>query len=307
MQMEIIAIVVAVIVLALIALLFVAERGRLLRRSTRDFARASGWRKLRDGTFLHSYIYGRFTKEYIAYAFKNILPKMTAREKRGVANHYHGKVLPTELAQAIVTHEHDLARRDLEQVIPYRVARDLVLKGPPDIAVYDCPCRETRANPCSPKQVCMIVGQPFVDFIVEHHPGKTRRLTPVEAAQVLQEEHERGHVHTAYFKDVMLDRFYAICNCCKCCCGGIEAMMKHGVPMITSSGYVAQIDETLCGACGMCEETCAFDAVRVNGHSSIVWDKCMGCGACEAKCPNDAIAIVRDERKGIPLDVRAMV
>lgn len=304
--MEIFAMLIAGAFLLPIALLLFAERGRLLRRSTREFARASGWQKLRDGTFLHSYIYGRFPKEYIGYALKIALPRMTARERKNVAHHYHGKVVPTELAQAIVTHEHDLALRDLEQVIPYRVARDLVLKGPPDIAVFDCPCRATRAHPCEPKQVCMIIGQPFVDFILEHHPGKSRRLTPMQAAQLLQAEHERGHVHTAYFKDVMLNRFYAICNCCKCCCGGIEAMMKHGVPMVTSSGYVARVNEAKCEACGTCEETCAFDAAHVNGHSQVDWDKCMGCGACEAKCPNDAIALVRDERKGIPLDVRAM-
>ncbi len=305
--MEAILIGIIVLLAVVIGLMLFAERGRLLRASTLKFLGESGWQRFRNGTFLHSYIYGRFPKEYIGYAMKNALPKMTAREKKGVAHHYHGKVLPTELAQAIVTHEHDLALRDLEQVIPYRVARDLVLKGPPDIAVFDCPCRQTREHPCEPKQVCMIVGQPFVDFIVEHHPDTSRRLTPVEAAQLLQEEHERGHVHTAYFKDAMLNRFYAICNCCKCCCGGIEAMIKHGVPMVTSSGYVAQVNEVLCGACGTCEETCAFDAVRVNGHSQVDWDKCMGCGACEAKCPNGAIALVRDERKGIPLDVRAMV
>jgi ferredoxin len=305
--MEVLAIGIIVLLVVIIGLILFLERGQLLRSSTIQFLRDSGWRRFRNGTFLHSYIYGRFTKEYIGYAMRTAMPKMTAREKRGVANHYHGKVLPTELAQAIVTHEHDLALRDLEQVIPYRVARDLVLKGPPDIAVFDCPCRQTREHPCEPKQVCMVVGQPFVDFIVEHNPDTSRRLTPVQAAQLLQEEHERGHVHTAYFKDAMLNRFYAICNCCKCCCGGIEAMMKHGVPMITSSGYVAQVNEVMCGACGTCEETCAFDAVRVNGHSQIIWDKCMGCGACEAKCPNDAIALVRDELKGIPLDVRAMV
>jgi Pyruvate/2-oxoacid:ferredoxin oxidoreductase delta subunit len=34
---------------------------------------------------------------------------------------------------------------------------------------------------------------------------------------------------------------------------------------------------------------------------------CMGCGVCEGQCSQHAITLVRDERKGIPLDVRAMV
>lgn len=70
-------------------------------------------------------------------------------------------------------------------------------------------------------------------------------------------------MHTACFKDAMHNRFFAICNCCSCCCGGLEAMVQHGVPMVASSGYVAQVDELGCIACGDCEEACPFDAVHV--------------------------------------------
>jgi formate hydrogenlyase subunit 6/NADH:ubiquinone oxidoreductase subunit I len=153
----------------------------------------------------------------------------------------------------------------------------------------------------------MIVGQPFVDFVLEHHPAKSRRLTTAEAVELLEAEHRRGHVHAAYFKDAMLDRFYAICNCCKCCCGGIEVMTRHGVPMMTSSGYVAQVDVERCAGCGNCQRTCAFGAIRVNDKATVDWERCMGCGACEGRCPNAAIVLMRDERKGIPLDVREMV
>ena len=38
----------------------------------------------------------------------------------------------------------------------------------------------------------------------------------------------------------------------------------------------------------------------------IDWQKCMGCGVCVSKCPNQALSLVRDERKGIPLDVRML-
>ena len=94
----------------------------------------------------------------------------------------------------------------------------------------------------------MIIGQPYVDFLTEHNPKSARRVSQSEALGILEAEHQRGHVHTAYFKDAMEGRFYAICNCCKCCCGGIEAMMKSGVPMIASSGFVAQIDpDLMCG------------------------------------------------------------
>jgi tetratricopeptide (TPR) repeat protein len=54
-------------------------------------------------------------------------------------------------------------------------------------------------------------------------------LSPAEAVEILEAEHRRGHVHAAYFKDACLDRFYVICNCCKCCCGGIDAMVSVGL------------------------------------------------------------------------------
>jgi ferredoxin len=37
------------------------------------------------------------------------------------------------------------------------------------------------------------------------------------------------------------------------------------------------------------------------------WQKCMGCGICIDACPNHARSLVRDEGKGLPLDVRLLV
>jgi formate hydrogenlyase subunit 6/NADH:ubiquinone oxidoreductase subunit I len=42
----------------------------------------------------------------------------------------------------------------------------------------------------------------------------------------------------------------------------------------------------------------------VNGRSTVDWGKCMGCGVCEGRCEMDAVALVLDEKKGVPLDVR---
>jgi ferredoxin len=154
----------------------------------------------------------------------------------------------------------------------------------------------------------MVVGQPFVDFILEHNPQSSRKLNQMEALDLLKAEHERGHLHSAWFKDAMLNRFYAICNCCKCCCGGIEAMTKYGMPTMVSSGFVADVDQALCsGSCAKCLDACPFGALSMSdGVVARDWDKCMGCGVCVGQCPTGAIALVRDERKGLPLDVRVL-
>ncbi|MEJ2048289.1 MAG: 4Fe-4S binding protein [Calditrichota bacterium] len=72
------------------------------------------------------------------------------------------------------------------------------------------------------------------------------------------------------------------------------------------SGYVAQVDETVCGGCGTCEETCPFEAAQLKGTAVINRETCMGCGVCVTQCPSEAISLLRDEKKVIPLDVRML-
>jgi ferredoxin len=282
---------------------FFAERGRPLRRSTIAFFRSAGLRHWRKAA--HGYVYVRWSNQYIGWA-RSVLRSHERRFQSNSADHYHGKVLPHELARQFVTLDHDVTLPDQEQVIPYPVARDIVIRNPQDIAIYDCPCRATRDNPCLPLDVCMIIGQPWVDFMLDHNPRSARRVDQAEALAILEAEHQRGHVHTAYFKDAMEGRFFAVCNCCKCCCGGIEAMMRCGIPMIASSGFVSQIDADACTACGQCAEACPFEAITVNGHAVVDTGKCMGCGVCGVTCDLGIPALVRDERKPLPLDLSAL-
>jgi len=292
--LEIVILIIAGAILATVLILWLAgERWRLLRRSTWESLRAGGLRNLLNFRSLHMYVYLRWYNQYLKTLIRIILPHGVAhagrRTKNWLANQQHGKVLTPELAQAIVANHHEL-----------------VLNGPPDIAVSECPCRNSRQNSCQPTQVCMIIGRPFADFALEHHPQSSRRLTHSEALELLRAEHERGHVHTAWFKDACLDRFYAICNCCKCCCGGIEAMVKYGASVIASSGYVARVDGSLCAACGKCEAICPFEAIQVDKTAVVNWETCMGCGVCVGQCPGEAISLERDEKKGVPMDVRIM-
>ncbi len=290
--------------LIIVSIWIFGERGRLMRPSTRRWLKEGGRRYFLSGAFFHAYAYIRWSNQYIGYFMKRTFPRLDPYDGDDHwANHYHGKVMPLDLARRLITVEEDICIPDLDRVIPYDMARTLVLQSSPDIAIYECPCRSAQEQPCLPIDVCMIVGQPFVDFIVEHNPHTARRVSQAEALDILEAEHERGHIHTAYFKDVMLDRFYAICNCCGCCCGGMRSMQR-GVPMLASSGYIAQVNLADCAGCGICEESCAFDAITIGEEASINWEKCMGCGVCVNACPDENISLVADRRKGLPLDVR---
>ncbi len=304
MWSALLAVLVVLVFAGLLFFWFVGERGRFLR-STWKFLRESGF----SINALHAYVYGRWTKKYIKTLLRLPPPDSSRNASRAagwLSDHYHGKVLTHEHARAIVQLDHKIVRRDTEQIVPYPVARDIVLHGPPDIAVYECGCRHARPAHCEPTQVCMVIGKPFTDFVVEHHPKGARRITQAEALELLEAEHRRGHLHSAWFKDAMLGRFYAICNCCKCCCGGID-MMRRGVRMMAGSGYVAAVDAALCANCDDCVNACAFSALSKRDDAIVVdWGLCMGCGVCEATCATGAVSLSRDEGKGTPMDVRAL-
>ena len=300
---KIMLIAVGVLLVAGLVLWLFGERWRFLRRSTWEAAKVGGLRSLLNFRTLHMYVYLRFHNLYVGVLIKYLVPHVIRRSgmkgRRWSVDHHHSKVLTPEMAQAIITNDREIPLHDLEQVIPYSMARDLVLKAPPEVAVFECPCRHARQDPCQPTEVCMLIGQPFVDFRLEHNPKDGHLITQSEALELLRSEHEQGHVHTAWFKDALLNRFYAICNCCKCCCGGIEAMAKYGIPALASSGYVALVDEKGCVACANCADACSFGAIQVGKTAVVNWEKCMGCGVCVGQCPNKAISLERDEKKGI--------
>ncbi len=278
------------------------ERGRFLP-STWEFMRQSGF-GLRG---LHGYVYGRWTRQYIQALFQLTPSGPPSKGEQWLADHYHGKILTHEHATAIVALNKSIPLQDLEQIVPFPVARNILLQAPTDVVAFECVCRHSRATHCEPTRVCMVIGRPMTDFVLEHQPDRAHRLTQAQALELLEAEHRRGHVHSAWFKDAMLNRFYAICNCCKCCCGGIASMVNRGVRMMASSGYVAQVDAGLCAECGDCVEACPFLAISKNGEGvKRDWGRCMGCGVCEVKCSTGAVSLVRDERKGVPLDVRAL-
>ena len=301
---------------------------RILKPSSRAFV--SEARKTPGYSFfdlIHGYVYTRWpylyigigTGEHPATSWFILLAGLwnrliapakkaeTASSGISFADTYHGKAIPLATAEQLVHVHHDLDVRDLEQVIPYKRARSIIMRNPDHIIALECPCRSAREHPCLPLDVCLIVGEPFASFVREHHPQRSRWITSDEAVAILKAEDERGHVHHAFFKDAMLDRFYAICNCCKCCCGAMQAQ-RGGTPMLASSGYVSVVDPTVCIACGVCAPYCQFEALSVaDGLNRLDYRKCMGCGICVSKCDQGALTLVLDPARGTPLEVCSLM
>ncbi len=289
--------------------------------STREFLeeglRTPGFSR---SDLVHGYVYARWPYLYIgigtgghwlarplgflAGMWSGLLRLLLVRRNDGtVADGYHGKVMPLAAARRLVTVGEEIRVRDLEQVLPYPRARSIILRNPDHIVALECPCRASRREPCRPSDVCLIVGEPFAGFVIEHHPRRARWVSAPEAAAILEAEHARGHVHHAFFKDAMLDRFYAICNCCPCCCGAMQAH-RNGTPMLASSGYVCRLEKSLCVGCGRCDGICPFEALSFDDDEPTVdGTQCMGCGVCTSRCETGALTLSRDPERGVPLEI----
>jgi coenzyme F420-reducing hydrogenase delta subunit/ferredoxin len=62
-----------------------------------------------------------------------------------------------------------------------------------------------------------------------------------------------------------------------------------------ASAFTVSVDERLCRGCGLCEELCAYHAVRVAYRSAgffsavVEAEACRGCGCCISVCPTGAM------------------
>jgi NAD-dependent dihydropyrimidine dehydrogenase PreA subunit len=225
---------------------------------------------------------------------------------------YHLKIVKLIDAIQLVTQKKDVNLKTPETVMPYKQAKDIILNNPDSIALGECICRSTAENPCLPKgemEVCMYIGDPHASFIAEHNE-KFRKISQEKAVEILNFAHEKGFIHTAEFKAEMGRRFVAICNCCSCCCLGIQMwnVLGGAIPLLAPSGYLAEIDDT-CIGCGDCVDICKFNAIKLNDENMAVInnDACMGCGICEDKCETGSIALKLDPSKGEPLDLEALM
>ena len=226
-------------------------------------------------------------------------------------NTYHAKVARLEEAEQIVTLTEDLNLGELPKTImPYTHAVSAIINNPDRIAVIDCVCRTVRGeNGCQPRDVCIVIGEPWVSWCLARDRYMNGRLiTQEEALTILRETHERGNVHAVFFKDVAAGRIYSICNCCPCCCVALQAQNQLGAPMMETSGYLARIDKDKCIKCGLCAKKCNFIAIEMgeDGYPVVDEDKCKGCEGCLQFCKSNAITLELVNPDS-PLDIKKLL
>jgi len=93
------------------------------------------------------------------------------------------------------------------------------------LALGPCDCRTVFKNCDNPINTEIMVGLSRNVFM-EERPHDYREITKQEAKDVLRECHQRGLLHTLV---KCRQDFYAICNCCSCCCVPLRLSKQYGI------------------------------------------------------------------------------
>jgi predicted Fe-Mo cluster-binding NifX family protein/ferredoxin len=63
----------------------------------------------------------------------------------------------------------------------------------------------------------------------------------------------------------------------------------------SSRKVVAVVDSIQCAGCGICEDVCPENAIKINGQALVQPELCTGCGLCIGECPNNAIVLTQQK------------
>ena len=93
------------------------------------------------------------------------------------------------------------------------------------LALGPCTCRAVFNNCDNPIKAEIMVGLSRNIFMNER-PHDYREITKKEAKDILKECHKNGLIHTIM---KCKERFYAICNCCSCCCVPLRLSKQYNI------------------------------------------------------------------------------
>jgi len=190
-----------------------------------------------------------------------------------------------------------------DDVLPFEDVKAIINRFD-TIAVSTCYCRHEKdllGKPCAvtdERENCFLFGQ-TAEFVIKYKFG--RAASREEALKIMNKAREDGLVHKAFHvKQDIQNEEYAICNCCKCCCGTFQIYYLGGSPMQSYSSHIARVENADCTGCGVCEEACPMEAISLRENIAGVDEKkCIGCGVCSCQCPASAIKLERTGMRSV--------
>lgn len=93
------------------------------------------------------------------------------------------------------------------------------------LALGPCTCRELYGNCDNPIDAEIMLGLSGNVF-VEERPQEYQEISKEKAREILRQCHQRGLIHTII---KCREDYYAICNCCSCCCVPLRLSRQYGI------------------------------------------------------------------------------
>ena len=111
------------------------------------------------------------------------------------------------------------------------------------LALGPCDCRTVFNNCDNPVNTEIMIGL-SQNIFVEQRPHEYQEITKQEAKDILKQCHQSGLIHTIV---KCSQDFYAICNCCSCCCVPLRLKQEYdiGNALTRNTNIVAEYREQL--------------------------------------------------------------
>lgn len=177
------------------------------------------------------------------------------------------------------------------------------------IGVSQCYCRHKMAHldqGCeAPRNICLTFNISAA-ALIRH--GHARSIAIDEAMEIVD---KAKHHHLVQFGENVRNQVNFICNCCKCCCEGMQAARRFAMSHpVNTTRFLPKVDPNLCLGCGQCVQQCPVEAVTLVSRSRaddpvahINAHLCLGCGVCAGACPSTAIVLQpRSQRVITPIN-----
>ena len=105
------------------------------------------------------------------------------------------------------------------------------------LSLGPCTCRAVFGNCDNSINTEIMVGLSRNVFVTER-PHDYREITKQEAKDILRQCHQKGLIHTIV---KCREDFYALCNCCLCCCVPLRLSKQYGIGnALTRSGDIVR-------------------------------------------------------------------
>ncbi|MCT8978495.1 4Fe-4S dicluster domain-containing protein [Clostridium sp. CX1] len=191
-----------------------------------------------------------------------------------------------------------LSNQNQLEIMDYDRASN-VIKNAKFITASMCFCRHKMKHlekACSaPMDVCLTFGDSA--YTLSKH-GYGRAIEAAEGLEILNMAYDYNLVQCG---ENVRDGSVFLCNCCGCCCEGMQAIKEFGyLNPIQTTAFLPKVIEDSCVGCGKCSKACPIEAIKVDPLSkkAKVDEKiCLGCGICVRNCYKKSIYLRHREKE----------